>query len=253
MFPILQIGPLAIQTPGLALLLGLWLGLTLAEKYTPQRCIAANLLYNLVFVALITGIAGARLAYVIRYPGTFVSSPLGLISLNPGLFDLWGGIVSGIICGSIYAQRRGLEFWNTVDALTPLLAIFAIALGLSNLASGNAFGTPTNLPWGIELWGERRHPTQLYTIFTAGLILVLLWPGNSRWMDKQPGSYFLSFLALSALARLFVEAFRGDSILLPGGFRLAQVIAWIILAGSLWGLLLLSRSPATFLEDDSHG
>ena len=251
MFPILQIGPLAIQTPSLMLLLGLWLGLTLAEKYAPQRGVPANMLYNMVFVALIGGVAGARLAYVVRYPDIFVSNPLGLISLNPGLLDPWGGFVCGIICVAIYAQRKGLKFWPTLDALTPFFAIFAIALDLSNLASGNAFGATTTLPWGIELWGERRHPTQFYTIFTSSLILFLFWPGKSKWIDKQPGTYFLSFIALSALARLFVEAFRGDSVLLPGGFRLAQVIAWLILGGSLWGLTLLSRNPATFPTDDS--
>ena len=251
MFPIIQIGPLAIQTPGLVLLLGLWLGLTLAEKNAPQRGIGTNLLYNLVFIALVGGVAGARMAYVVQYPHIFLSNPLGLFSLNSGLLDPWGGIVAGIICGSIYAQRRGLNLWSTLDALTPLLAIFAIALGLSNLASGNAFGASTNLPWGIKLWGERRHPTQVYTIFIAGLILFLLWPGKSRWWDKQPGVYFLSFIALSALGRLFVEAFRGDSILLPGGFRLAQVIAWITLAGSLWGLVYLSKIPSTLPHDNA--
>lgn len=32
MLPILPIGPLAIQFPGLVILLGLWLGLSLAEQ-----------------------------------------------------------------------------------------------------------------------------------------------------------------------------------------------------------------------------
>ena len=31
MFPILQIGPLAIQVPGLVIIAGLWFGLTLSE------------------------------------------------------------------------------------------------------------------------------------------------------------------------------------------------------------------------------
>jgi phosphatidylglycerol:prolipoprotein diacylglycerol transferase len=251
MFPILQIGPLAIQVPGLVLLLGAWSGLALAEKHASQRGIPAGLLNNLVFVAMITGVIGARLAYVIRYPEIFTANPVGLISLNPGLLDLWGGLVTAVVGASIYAQRKGLNFRPSLDALTPLLSVFAIALGLSNLASGQAFGSPTDLPWGIELWGSKRHPTQAYEILAAGLILFLLWPGRLRWQNAQPGRYFLSYLALSALARLFLETFRGDSALLPGGFRLAQVVAWSLLAISLWKLLQPSQTTPSLPPTDS--
>ncbi len=51
---------------------------------------------------------------------------------------------------------------------------------------------------------------------------------------EMPGLLFLVFAALSAFARLFIEAFRGDSPLLPGGLRTPQVIAWCILAFCLW-------------------
>jgi prolipoprotein diacylglyceryltransferase len=87
----------------------------------------------------------------------------------------------------------------------------------------------------VELWGERRHPSQVYEILAAGAILAILWPG--RWKDKTPAaSCFLLFVALSAAARLFLEAFRGDSVLLAGGLRAAQAVAWLALAASLWGL-----------------
>jgi prolipoprotein diacylglyceryltransferase len=57
--------------------------------------------------------------------------------------------------------------------------------------------------------------------------------------------YFLSFVASSALARLFLEAFRGDSLLLAGGLRAAQVEAWIILAASLYGLYRLQKKSTS--------
>jgi prolipoprotein diacylglyceryltransferase len=240
MLPILQVGPLAIQTPGLILLLGLWFGLSLAERSAPRHGLQASAIYNLVFVALLAGVVGARLTYALRYPEVFAASPIGLVSLNPGLLDPWGGLTAGSVAAAIYAQRKSLPAWRTFDALTPMLAVFSIALSLSHLASGEAFGAPTNLPWGVELWGERRHPTQVYEALAAGLILLVLWPGRGGWRSVQPGILFLSFVALSASARLFLEAFRGDSILLPGGLRLGQVLAWLVLAASLWGLHRLS-------------
>jgi prolipoprotein diacylglyceryltransferase len=241
MFPIIQIGPVALPVPGLLSILGLWLGIVLAERYASLHNIEAAQLYNLVFSALIAGIIGARLAYILRYPTIFAESPLSIFSRNLGLLDPWGGLFAAVVVGLVYGQRKNLPLWSTLDALTPVLMVFAVFLAFSHLATGAAFGSPTSSPLGIELWGERRHLTQIYEIITSTAILVILWPGRA-WLQKlKPGGLFLSFLALSSIARLVVEAFRGDSVLLPGGFRLAQIAALILLMLSLWGLSRLIR------------
>jgi len=236
MLPILQIGPLAIQLPGLIILAGIWAGLSLAERKAFRYGVNANDLYNLVFTALIAGIVGARLFFALRYPAAFISSPLSLLSLNPGLLDLWGGFAAGFIAALIYGQRKALPFWATMDALTPGLALFAVALGLAHLASGSAFGAPSDLPWAVELWGARRHPAQIYEIVGAALVLLAIWPGRGILLSDQPGTTFLTFLALTAALRIFLEAFRGDSTLLLNGLRSAQIAAWLVLAISLWAL-----------------
>ena len=128
-----------------------------------------------------------------------------------------------------------MALWPTLDALTPLLAVMAIALGLSHLASGAAFGATTQVPWGIELWGAKRHPSQVYEILAAVAILLILWPG--KWGEQEPaGRYFLLFVTLSALAQLILEAFRGDSLLLPGGWRAAQIGGMAASGGQLMGI-----------------
>jgi prolipoprotein diacylglyceryltransferase len=241
MLPILNVGPLAISLPGLIVLLGLWLGLSLAERHAARFGVKTSQLYNLAIVTLVAGMIGARLAYVIRYPQAFGDSPLSILSPNYSLLDPWGGLALGLIAALIYAQRASLPFWPALDALTPMLAVMAIAVSLAQLSAGTAFGAPTTLPWGVELWGARRHPTQIYQALVAGLILAYLWPGRAGWMGRTPGRYFLTFLALSAGARLFLEAFRGDSELLPGGLRQAQALAWLVLAASLWGLHKLGQ------------
>jgi phosphatidylglycerol:prolipoprotein diacylglycerol transferase len=156
---------------------------------------------------------------------------------------LGAGLAAGI-AALIYGQRKHLPLWQTLDALTPLLAVFAVSLGLSHLASGAAFGRPTGLPWGIELWGAKRHPSQVYETLAATAILVALWPGRGLLRPSQPGVYFLSFLALSAASQLFLEAFRGDSVLLAGGFRTTQILAWLFLGLALWGIDRRRRAAA---------
>jgi phosphatidylglycerol---prolipoprotein diacylglyceryl transferase len=236
MLPVLQIGPVAIQVPGLVLLAGLWLGLLLSERAASRSGISSNTLYSLVFISFFSAIIGARLTYVVQYPSAFAASPSNLFSLNPGLLDVYGGLAIGFITALLFGSRKRLQFWPTLDALTPTFATLGIAYGLANLASGNAFGIPTNLPWGIELWGCRRHPTQIYETVLASIILTAVLYYNRQDINKFPGTVFLVFLVMSSAGRLFLEGFRGDSNLIGENLRAAQIFAWFILALSLVAL-----------------
>lgn len=242
MFPTLQIGPLAIQTPGLVLLIGLWLGLSLAEKRSNRYRVDPTDLYNMVFFGLIAGLIGARLSYAAQYLESFIEQPLSLLSLNPTLLDPLGGLLIGLLVALIYGNRKQLAFWSSLDALTPLLAVMALAVGISQLAAGDAFGRPTSLPWGIELWGARRHPTQIYQSSLSALILWYVIRPTPADRIPVPGKLFLQFVSLTSIATIFTEAFRGDSLLLDNGLRTVQLAAWVILAGSLW-LLNKRRAP----------
>jgi phosphatidylglycerol---prolipoprotein diacylglyceryl transferase len=213
------------------LLAALWIGLALAEKRAPRHGVSRDVLSNLVYYALFGYILGGRLLYALANYAVFLQSPLSVFSINLNLFDPIAGLVIAVIVGVVYGSRQKLPFWSTLDALTPLFALLAIGLSLSHLASGTAFGRPTNLPWGIDLWNATRHPTQIYELLAALVIFGLLW---FRKTNGLAGSDLLLFAALTAGAHLFLEAFRGDSILIFDGLRLAQVVAWMVLAVSLF-------------------
>lgn len=209
------------------LLLAAWLGLAIAEKRGNRHSIEKDDINNIVFYALIAFVVGGRLFHVLQNISAFVKSPLGIISINPDLFDPFGGLVIAAVAAFIYGQRKRLEFWNTLDALTPFFAVIMIGLGLSHLAAGTAFGKATDLPWGIDLWNTTRHPTQIYETLASILTLGLLWFLNP---NPRPGILFLTFTALTAFSQLAIQAFRGDSTLLANGIRQEQVIAWAMLA-----------------------
>jgi phosphatidylglycerol:prolipoprotein diacylglycerol transferase len=240
MLPVIQLGPLAIQFPGLLLLIGLWVGLELIERQAGQFNLPGGKLSTLALVAFGVGLIGARIVFAAQNPGLFEGSPLSLFSLSPRLLSLPGGLISGIVAGLAYAQRNHFPLWPTLDALIVLVAVLLITIAVSNFASGDAYGALTNLPWAVNLWGGLRHPTQIYEAFAALLVLLMIWPTPKSkfftWAQAHPGSRFWAFLSLTASARLFLEHFRADSSLVLGEFRLAQLIAWIILALGLWNL-----------------
>jgi phosphatidylglycerol---prolipoprotein diacylglyceryl transferase len=213
------------------LLAALWVGLALAEKRAERHNISKDNLNNMVYSSILGYILGGRIFFALSNLSAFAGSPLSLFSLNLELFDPLAALTVAVIAGFLYGSRQNLPFWSALDALTPLLAAIAIGLSLSHLAAGTAFGSPTNLPWGIDLWNASRHPTQIYELIASLSIFGWIW---FRRSDSPPGIIFLSFVALTAGARLFLEAFRGDSTLIFGGLRLAQVIAWIVLAVALF-------------------
>jgi phosphatidylglycerol---prolipoprotein diacylglyceryl transferase len=254
MFPILNVGPLALPVPAFVILIGIWICIYLSEKFAPRFGLSSSKISSLIILMLIAGILGARLTYILRFPVAFINRPLDVLSRSPGLLDPWGGIALAVIAGLIYGQRNGLPFWTTLDTLTPGLAALAICIGFSNLASGDAFGKPTDLPWAIFLWGDHRHPTQIYEIILFALLFGLILMNIKIWVAAKPGMLFLTFLASSSAIYLFVEAFIGNSLLFNQTYRTIQLIAWLVLALCLWGIRERLRrdiepSKATMIND----
>jgi phosphatidylglycerol---prolipoprotein diacylglyceryl transferase len=236
MLPILQIGPLALPAPALILLIGFWIGLDLAEKQAAYFDADSGPIYNLALVAAIAGLLGARIVYAAQAPAPFLENPLNLLTPRPQMLDANGGVIIGLLAALVYGWLRKLRLWPTLDAATSLFATLTVTLGLAHFAYGDAFGAPAHLPWAIQLWGEQRHPSQVYETLATMLVAAAIWPGRpvARFSRQRPGFRFWVFLALSAAARLFLETFRGDSTLVWNAFRQAQLIAWPVLAVSLW-------------------
>ncbi len=232
------------------LVIAAWLGLTLSEKRSARHGVNVEVLNNLILIGLTAYILGGRLFFAAEHLGAFAHSPLSLISLNIASFDMWGASAAALIAGLAYGQHKKLPLWHGLDALTPFFASLAVGLGFLHLASGAAFGRETNLPWGIDLWGARRHPTQVYEILASLVTLGLLW---FRKAESNPGNHFLSFVALTSAGRVVIESFRGDSTLVFGGLRLAQLIAWAVLGASLAGLELPKSGTVLRAEPPSRG
>lgn len=242
MFPILQIGSLAIQLPGLLLLAGLWIGTMLAEREATRYKLDPGHISNMIFIALAAGIVGARLGYAIKYLDLYLSKPVNLLALNLNTLSTVEGITAGLIAATIFAQRKGLSLLSTLDTLAPGAAVFAVFVALAHISSGDAFGSPTTVPWAIELWSAKRHPSQIYELlFAAGVLLVILQVRKTKLFS---GYTFTLFIALSAISRLFLEGFRGDSEIVFGSVRGAQLINFAVMIFALIALHVLSRNNA---------
>jgi len=233
MFPVIRIASLTLQTRGLILLAAFWVALEVAERAAKRLGLRGDDVYNLGFLGLVAGLLGARLGYVTQYWSVYRDGLGAIVALNFNTLSPVAGLLAGLAAAYWYARRKGIANRRLLDALTPGLAAFAAGLALADLASGDSYGTPAPLPWSIDLWGERRHPTQIYHLIAVTGISVVVW----RSSHPFEGAHFGLFVALYASSRLFLETFHGDSATVAG-VRMVQV--WS-LAALIVALILLRR------------
>ena len=231
MFPYLRLGSFLLQMPLLALVIGFWIATTFIEREAARLGLNKEKINNLIGYGLVGGILGARLVYAAQYASVYLANPLGLFSLSTSTLSPVGGFVIGFGAATLYAYRQKLPLRQTLDALTPGLSFLMIAVGVSHLLSGNAYGSPSRVPWAMYLWSDYRHPSQLYEIFLALVVFTIVLP--KMIPAHAPGVRFVQFIALSAITRVFLEAFRGDSALWLDGYRAAQVMGLVILIGCI--------------------
>lgn len=233
MFPYLRFGSFLIQMPLLALLVGLWGGMVMLEREAKKSKLDPSKVGNLVIYSMVAGIVGARLGYALKFPSLYAAKPLSLLALTPTTLLPSMGFLVGVIAFWILIDRQNLPLRPTLDALAPGLALFMVFVGLAHILSGDAYGAPANVPWAIRLWNEYRHPSQFYETLIALTIFAVV---RGRFPKPEgAGLNFLLVIVLSSASRIFLEAFRGDGVFLPGGFREAQLIALAVMGvGFYW-------------------
>ena len=240
MAPYLSIFGFSLQSYPLFILIGVAAGLWLAARQARRLGLDADHVYNLGFYGLLATLVGARLAFVAGNWSVYRDAPLSALSLTTTGFAWPEGVVVGLLVALIYGLRYRLPAGLTLDAIAPGLALAMAVERLGAFLGGINFGEPTSLPWGVFMWGEVRHPAQIYEMLALLAILaVLLWQQERRPFGELrttpfDGFTFVLFVALYAGSRLFLEAFRADAPLMSGGLRAVQVVALAVTLVAVW-------------------
>lgn len=131
-----------------------------------------------------------------------------------------------------------------LDIVTPGVVVFDMGLALGAYLNGDAFGIPAQLPWSVFLWGEWRHPVQLYELAGLALVLVALLIILRRRL--RMGVTVLTAVVMVACLRILVDGFRAD-VATIFGLRVTQLAGVVIAVTALWLLAerLSDNSPQT--------
>ena len=219
--------------------------------------------WDSVVAAVIGGLVGGKVYYAL------LVHDIGALTSRGGL--VWyGGFMGGVAAVAGYLWWKKQSIPEMGDIIAPALAAGYAVGRVGCFLVGDDYGIPTMVPWAMSfpqgsppttarmLEQEFHvqlppgtppdriiavHPTQLYEVFIAFAIFVLLWRISARRAHAR-GWVLGIYLALMGMERLFVEIFRAKDDRFFGPFTLAQVISTIMIVVGAVLVARASKPPA---------
>ncbi len=242
MYPILfEIGPLKLYSFGLMVVMAFLVGGWLATLELTRRKLEPNHLEGYPLLALVGGIVGARVYYLMAHFDQLIANPMGTIFDGAGL-TWYGGLIGGAAAVLYLARRRKQNLWSICDSFAPgLAAAYGVGRIGCQLAGDGDYGPPSDVPWataypnGVVPSIEACHPTPVYEVLMMIVVTSALWKMRTR--VRAPGWLFSFYLMFVGIERWISEIWRVRPDR-PGGMSVAQ---WISVGILLAGVLLWQK------------
>ncbi len=264
-----KIGP--FNTFGFFVAAGVLVGAVVGKRHLDRSGIDGEPFYRFAWVAAVSGIVGARLAYVISNFGDYTSNPLRAFALWEGGLSFSGGLILAAVVAPFWVRRTRMAARPFLDAAALGLSV---GLGIGRwgcISVGEHFGGPTKFFLGVRFLGgfgpggvaDVREPTlgdkgptvvkdlvfhntALYEmLFCFALFGFLVWLRR-----RKPAAGTLAGVAavLYGTGRFLLDLLRvNDNRTL--GLTGAQWLCVALVGLGAWYLVRIRRVPAKAVEE----
>lgn len=208
--PTINLGFFAISTHGLLIAIGFLVAEILARRAAKAKGINPDLVDNAAIVAIVAGLIGARLIYILTLGQGM--SVIQMLELWHGGLSSHGGYIFGIVAGLWYVKWKKIDVLHFADLVLPYVLIGWAIGRIGCFLNWDSYGKVTTVPWAVIVYGEPRHPTQLYETIGYLLAFFLLRQLTRlrAFAARKKGSAAALALLFFALVRITVDFFRGD-------------------------------------------
>ncbi len=261
---VFQLGPLTITGYGLMMMVAFLMAGWAIQMDLRRRGMNEDYAADVVFAAVIGGIVGAKVWYVLL-TGEWDTL------FRRGGFVWYGGFLGGVAGVLLNGWRKRVPPRWTMELTAAPLAL-GYALGrVGCFLVNDDYGIPSSLPWAmtfpeglppttvanLELMHVpfppnanpaevvAVHPTQLYE--TALMMLAFWWLWRLREHRHGAGWLFGVYLVLAGAERFLIEFVRAKDDRLFGPISLAQVTSVLLVLVGLYVMQRL-RAPAAAAE-----
>lgn len=265
-----EYGPIKLYSYGLMIAIGFLLALYLMQRDAPKRGLNPDLISELCFWGLFTGVAGSRISHIIMYPTNYSwGNPLGWINITQGGLVFQGAIPAVLLFLYFRTRQKKVALTSVLDLAIPYIPLAQAFGRVGCFLNGCCFGRRSDdLLWAVRFpegsppyhshataypdfltgpgtWSYPVHPTQLYSVILLLIVSGVLVLSRNR-IAQVPGSGLAFYFVLYGIIRFIVEMFRGDGNPTNLGFGLItnqQVFCLAMLVTGL-GLYAYLRKKA---------
>jgi len=241
---LIKIGSISVYSYGFILAVAFIVSFFIAISEAKRKSISLDVVYDLTLAAMIGGVVGARIFYVIAHLDYFFEHLLKIFVIQDGGLVFYGGLVGGTLAVFLVISLKKLVTSKVADMVAPCLALGGAIGRIGCFLNGCCYGKPSNVFWVVKFPGlpYARHPTQIYDLLYNLIIFGIIW--NFRKKTDKDGMIFWIYLFLYSTGRFIVEFFRVTKIVSLGltGAQLISLGIFLISAVVLFKKYLLSRS-----------
>jgi phosphatidylglycerol:prolipoprotein diacylglycerol transferase len=255
------LGPIPVHWYGIIMGSAFFIGTYLAHYHAKRAGINPDHVLNMVLWIIPSAIICAR-AYYVFFERENYHSLLEMIAVWKGGLAIHGGLIGGLIAGTLYIRKHKLPFLLFGDLLMPSV-ILGQAIGRwGNFMNQEAHGGvvsaefmshfPAFIRDQMLIDGVYYAPTFLYeslwNLLVFAVLLLLLYR-----FKRFDGQVLFSYLILYSIGRFVIEGMRTDSLLI-GSLRVAQLVSLslivigIVLYITFWLKSNSKRSKAEPIE-----
>jgi len=246
---LIKLGPISIYWYSVMIALGFLAAMVVCLTEVKRKKLDIEKYSNMVFYAVLFGILGARIYYVLFNLDYYLKMPSEILKVWHGGLAIHGGIIAGILVAYFYTKKYKMNFLKTLD-ISVVGIIIAQAIGRwGNFFNQEAFGKlttkaalikqriPNFIIDGMYIDGAYYQPTFLYESVwnLIGFIIMLFL----RRTKKLKVGYLTGFyLIWYSIGRCFIEYFRSDSLMLEN-IKVAQLISLSLI---VIGIIVIIKS-----------
>ncbi len=232
-FEIPFLGEMSIKWYGAIIAFGFLLAVLFGGRQAYKWRMSIDKMLDVLIFGTVGGILGARLYYVAFEWDYYAHHLDEIFKIWHGGLAIYGGIIGGILAAYITCKFNMLNFYNLLD-LAGMSLLIGQGIGRwGNFMNQEAFGTNTDLPWGMRSEktmdyilanaqtfkdkgfsmdpGGFVHPTFLYESLWCLIGFVVLYIIMKK-CRKFSGQIFLCYGIWYGTGRAIFEGLRTDSL-----------------------------------------
>lgn len=232
-----RFGPVTLYVFGITVAAGVLVGMAAALMQARRFGLSESRVFEVSVPALVAGVIGARLAYVVANFSDYRPALTSVVNLTEGGFAFYGGLAGGIVVAVMYAHRVRLPLGRVLDAAAPGLAM-GQAVGFIGV---HVAGREGAVPWAVLVDGRMLHPFPAYGIILAYCIFITVWTLGGRAQRLRPGRLFLVYLLLHGFGTAIIGTWAAGARW--GGLTPGQWAGLAVAIVAIVGLMVARRGP----------